>query len=335
MTPRPRRKLRIDVHVHLAGVGTEDSGCWTSARFRRRPTFLALRLAYGIGPRQIRTTVDGDWARMIAERVADSDLDRAVALGFDGVYDERGVLDRARSQMIVPLDWVFTVSERHPELLPGPSVNPHRGDALERLEECIERGAVLIKWLPTVQAIDPASPRIRPFLRRVADAGIPLLIHAGTGERTFRTVAREFMDVRLLAPVLEAGVKVICAHSAARIHASLERDQLPELHGLLRRHPDLWVDNSGIANPARFAHLPRLARDPLIAERTLHGSDYPVPSDAFYYLPRLGPRGVWRIERERNKLQRDVEIKRALGFGEASFTRAAGVLANLERWCQL
>ncbi|MDQ3556795.1 MAG: amidohydrolase [Gemmatimonadota bacterium] len=335
MAPHPRRKPRIDVHVHLAGVGTDGSGCWTSARFRWRYTFLFLRIAYGIGPRQMRTTVDGDWARLIAERTAASELDHAVALGFDGVYDERGALDRGRSQMIVPPDWVFTVCERHPELLPGPSVNPHRADALERLEECIERGAVLIKWLPIVQMIDPTSPRIRPFLRRVADAGIPLLIHAGTGERTFREVAREFMDVRLLVPALEAGVKVICAHSAAPVHASSERNQIPELRELLRRYPGLWVDNSGIANPARFAHLHRLARDPLIAERTLHGSDYPVPSDAVYYAGRIGPRRVWRIERERNKLQRDLEIKRALGFGEASFTRASGVLANLGRWCQL
>jgi hypothetical protein len=313
-------------------VGTQGSGCWVSERFKRRYTFVGLRLAYGITPKQMRTTVDQDWARMLADRVADSDLDFAVALGFDGVYGADGELDRDRSQMIVPPSWVFEVCGRYTGLLPGPSIHPLRRDAMERLDECIERGAALIKWLPIVQAIDPASPRLRSFYRRLADAGIPLLIHAGTGERTFRIVAPEYVDVKLLVPPLEAGVKVICAHSAARIHFSFEANQLAELRELLRRYPHLWVDNSGLANLARFRHLPKLARDPLIAARTLHGSDFPVPSDAIYYPLRLGPRRIWQIERERNKLQRDVLIKRALRFTEESFTRAATVLANVERW---
>lgn len=319
---------RIDIHTHLAGVGTGGSGCWMSDAFKRRYTFRLLRLAHGITGEQMRTSVDQDWAAMLAGRVAESELDYAVALGFDGVYGDDGELDRERSQMVVPPGWVFEVCERHPELLAGPSVNPFRKDALERLEECIERGAVLIKWLPIVQAIDLASPRLRPFYRRLAAAEIPLLIHSGTGENTFRTVAPEYRDLGLLVHPLKAGVKTICAHAAARIHFSREPDARAELRGLLHTYPHLWVDNSGLANLARFRHLPRLARDPRIAERTLHGSDFPVPVNAFYYLRRLGPKKVREIGRERNPLQRDLLIKRAVGFTEASFTRAAGVLGG-------
>jgi uncharacterized protein len=333
--PRPtatRRRPLIDVHVHLAGCGTQGSGCWMSERFRRRYTFVGLRLIYGITPEQMRTTVDQDWAAMTAGLVAESDVDYAVALGFDGVYDGRGALDRGRSQMVVPPSWVFEVCDRYRNLLPGPSINPFRVDAMERLEECIERGAVLIKWLPIVQAIDPASPRLRPFYRRLADARIPLLIHAGTGEVTFRTVAPEYLDVSLLAAPLEAGVPVICAHTAAPLHVSRERSQVPELRSMLERYPHLWVDNSGLANPGRFRHLPRFARDPLIRERTVYGSDFPVPAGALYYLPWLGPRRTWRVERERNKFQRDLLLKRYLGFPEESFRRAADLLPNLDRW---
>ncbi|CAN5754094.1 amidohydrolase family protein [soil metagenome] len=323
---------RIDVHAHLAGVGTGRSGCWVSTRFRWRYAFVGMRVAHGITPRQMHASVDQDWAALLAGRVADSELDYAVALGFDGVYHPDGTLDRGRSQMIVPPEWVFTVCERYPQLLPGPSINPHRRDAMERLEECIERGATLIKWLPIVQAIDTSSPALRPFYRRVADAGIPLLIHAGTGEQTFRVVAPQYMSVDILIPPLDAGVKVICAHAAARIHFSREPNSLGRLREMLRRYPDLWVDNSGIANPARFRHLPRLADDPEIAERTLYGSDFPVPANAVYYPRRLGLRTVWKLEREQNKLQRDLALKRALGFPEASLTRATGVLAHLDRW---
>lgn len=318
--------MKIDVHTHLAGVGTQGSGCWISPRFRTRLSFRLLRLVHRISGEQLRRSADQDWAAMLAAHVRASELDAAVALGFDGVYDRRtGALDRERSQMIVPPAWVFEACRRHPELLPGPSVNPFRADALERLDECIRGGAVLLKWLPITQDIDPASPRLREFYARMAAARLPLLIHMG-GERTFATVAPQYNDVRLLRAPLEAGVPVICAHAGTRILFSREVDQLPRLRALLDEYPHLWVDNSGLANPGRFAHLPRLARDERFAERTLYGSDFPVPANAIYYLPRLGPREVWRLERIRNPLDRDIAIKRRLGFADATLQRAAHLL---------
>jgi uncharacterized protein len=326
------RAPKVDVHVHLAGVGSADSGCWMSPAFRRRWTFLALRLRYGITPRQMRDSADADWAAGLARRVRGSELDHAVALGFDGVYDAAGRLDRARSQMVVPPSWVFEVCRRHPELLPGPSLNPGRGDALERLEECIEGGAVLLKWLPATMAIDPADRRHLPFYRRLAEARLPLLVHSGGSENTFREVAPELMDLRRLELPLAEGVPVIVAHTAAPVWYAGDEDQVPLLKEMLGRYPHLWVDNSGMANPARFQHLPRFARDPFLVEHSLHGSDFPVPSNAFYYARRIGARSAVRLDAGRNRMQRDVEIKRALGYPEAVLTRAAGVLPNLARW---
>jgi uncharacterized protein len=316
---------RIDVHVHLAGRGTEGSGCWVSPVFRRRPTYLLLRLLHDRGD-------DASWAARIAGRVRSSQLDRAVVLGFDGVYDRRGELDRGRTQMLVPPGWTFEVCTRFEGLLPGPSVNPHRRDALERLDECLERGAVLLKWLPSVQLIDPADPSLRPFYRRLADAGVPLLVHSGGSELTFREWRPELGDVERLHPALRAGVRVIVAHSGVPVTLRRDRDQLPLLRTMLESYPHLWVDNSGIANPSRFRHLPRLAADPAIVERTLHGSDFPVPTNALYYLGRLPVRQVARLERIRNPLERDVEIKRAVGYPDGVLERAASVLANLDRW---
>ena len=210
-------EARIDVHVHLAGVGTQGSGCWISERLQRRATFQGLRLLYGITDEQVRYTLDQDWAAMVAGLVAESELDYAVVLGFDGVYDRCGELDRERSQMIVPPRWVFEVCDRYTNLLPGPSLNPHRADALERLEECIERGMTLIKWLPSVQAIDPASRSLVPFYRRLAEVGIPLLVHAGTGEQTFRMVAPKLGGLeRLTLPLEMGGSDHLCPHRRPR-----------------------------------------------------------------------------------------------------------------------
>src|SRR5690606_38726337 len=101
----------IDVHVHLAGVGTQGSGCRMSPGFRHRPTFLGLRAMLGITRRQMETTIDQEWPAFVSGLTAASELDFVVVLGFDGVYDEGGLLDRARSQMIVPDDWVFEVCQ--------------------------------------------------------------------------------------------------------------------------------------------------------------------------------------------------------------------------------
>ena len=324
--------VKIDAHVHLAGVGTNGSGCWISPRFARRPAFRLLRMRHRMTARQMVESADADWAADVADRVRRSELDYAVALGFDGVYDAGGRLDEARSQMIIPSGWVFDVCTRHPELLPGPSVNPHRRDAMERLEECIERGAVLLKWLPATQAIDPADRAVIPFYRRLAEVGIPLLVHSGGSEQTFAQVRPELKDLARLELPLSLGVRVIVAHSAAPVVYARDPDQVPLLREMMRRYPHLWVDNSGISNPSRFPHLPRFAADAEIVARTLHGSDFPVPSNAFWYTRRLGPRRVAALERIRNRMQRDIEIKRALGYPDDVLTRAPAVLANLHRW---
>ncbi|HET7321878.1 MAG TPA: amidohydrolase family protein [Longimicrobiaceae bacterium] len=322
--------MKIDLHVHVAGVGTQGSGCWLSPSFRRRPVFWLLRRMQGISVEQMRTTVDRDWVDAIARQVRESELDRAVVLGFDGAYDAQGELDEPRSQLIVPPRWVFEACRRHPDaLLPGPSINPFRRDATERLEECISGGAVLLKWLPASQDIDPASPRLRPFYRRLAEAGLPLLVHAGGSENTFREIAPELGDVRRLRAPLEQGVTVVCAHSGTRVLFSRDPDQLPIVRDLLEEFPNFWVDNSGMANPTRFPALARLARDPLFQERTLHGSDYPVPENAFYFPRRLGWRRVRELDAMENPFDRGIALKRALGYPEETLTRAARVLPTL------
>src|ERR1700741_4194107 len=265
---------------------------------------------HGVTEQQLATTFDADWAATLAERGRGSELQYAVALGFDGVYDAGGEMDPLLSRVVVPPAWVFEACRRHPELIPGPSVNPHRRDALERLEECIEGGAALLKWLPATQRIDPSDAAIEPFYQRMVDANLPLLVHSGGSENTFAQVDARLKDLRLLERPLRMGVTVIVAHTAAPVTSARDEDQVPLLKEWMGEFPRLWVDNSGISNLSRFPHLPRFAKDPLLVERTLHGSDHPVPSNALYYVKQLGRRRVMSLEREKNPLQRDVAIKR-------------------------
>jgi uncharacterized protein len=323
---------KIDLHVHLAGTGCNHSGCWISPRFQRRYTFRALRWLYRIGSAQMVRSADRDWVARVAALVQGSELDYAVVLGFDAVYaPETGQIDIARSQLMVPEKWVFRVCRETPGLLPGPSINPYRAGAVADLERAIENKAVLLKWLPAAQAIDPCDTRLGTFYQVMARAGLPLLVHMG-GERTFTSIAPEFNDLSRLRFPLEQGVKVICAHSATPLLLGGEPNQLTTLEAMLGQYPHLWVDNSGLCNPSRFIHLPYLARHPVIEARTLHGSDWPVPTSASLFLPRMGTQKTLEIARVKNALQRDIEIKSFFGYSEQTLTRANEVLAHLEHW---
>jgi predicted TIM-barrel fold metal-dependent hydrolase len=327
-----KRTVKIDLHIHLAGTGCNRSGCWIAPRFERRYTFILLRWFYGIDRTQMYRSVDRDWVEKIAALIAESELDYSVVLGFDAAYErETGAVDLSRSQLKVPDAWVFRVCRNTPGLLPGPSINPYANNARQRLERAISQGAVLLKWLPAAQAIDPADARHSDFYRLMAEARLPLLVHMG-GERTFDSVAPDFNDVSRLRLPLELGVTVICAHSATPLLFNREPDQRATLTRLLSEYPNLWLDNSGLTNPSRFHHVARLARDPLIEARTLYGSDWPVPCSASLFLPWIGIPKTLELAHIKNASRRDIAIKRYLGYSDATLTRAYGLLPNLDRW---
>ncbi len=323
---------KIDVHLHLTGSGCCDSGCWLAPKFKKRLTFRAIQFLQGMSEELLRTNFDEISVRNISQLVEASEIDYGVVLGFDQVFDHKtGLACSHHTQMYVPPEWVFEACKTYPNLLPGPSINPFAKDALDRLDYCIEEGAVLIKWLPATQDIDPASPKLDDFYLRLAEAQVPLLIHVG-GEKTFAEVSPDYGRIERIEVPLSFGVPVICAHSVTRVLGTMEDDQTPKLHAMLKKYPHLYVDNSGMCNPSRFAHLPRLARDESIMARTLYGSDYPVPSNAVYFLGKLPIQKILELEKLQNMIDRDVQIKRSFGIADETLTRANSVLANLDRW---
>src|SRR6478672_371144 len=106
---------RIDMHVHMVGNGVAGSGGW-------------LRL--------------GGWHRWLAGFMVRQ-------IGFPA-----SVLTQDLESMYVPNDVVLELAATHPEFLAGVSIHPARSDALEELDRCLERGAVLMKCLPNCQNID-------------------------------------------------------------------------------------------------------------------------------------------------------------------------------------
>ncbi len=315
----------LDIHVHLVGNGTGDTGCWLRLRGGRR-LFARLMLRHiGLPQSALRGDLDRLYVERLLQLIRASSLGQAVLLAHDQVYDGQGHLIEGAGIFHVPNDYVLSLARQHPEFLAGVSIHPARPDALQELERCLEGGAVLMKCLPNVQNIDCSDRRHTRFWERMAEAGLPLLAHTG-GEHTLPVLRPEFADPRTLELPLQCGVIVIAAHCATQ--SGLKGpDYFPLFADMLRRYPRLYGDISAFNVPIRGRVIPACLQAP-IAERLVHGSDFPVPVSGLWAWQRgfIDWRTFRRWEKHHNPIERDLRLKRAMGFPPATFTRARGIL---------
>lgn len=321
--------LVVDLHCHAVGIGEGGSGCFVSEKLEGSFRYGVYMRAFSVTRRELGEHGDGLIIRRISEKLAASSrVAAAVVLALDGVVDERGDLDRDRTELYVPNDFVHRETARHANLLYGPSVNPLRRNAIALLEREAARGAVLVKWLPNIQLFDPADPRIDGFYRKLKDLRLPLLTHGGR-ERAFSVSRDEYGDPMRLKRALDLGVTVIVAHAASLGRSEGERN-MDRLLKLARAYPNLYVDISAMTQVNRRGHLRRLLRHRDIMDRLVYGTDMPLLETAlvspWYSLFTVGPGGVRRLLGEENPWDRDVLYKKELGVPEEVFHRAAGLL---------
>lgn len=317
--------VRIDMHVHMVGNGFAGSGGWLrlSGWHRWLAGFMLRQL--GLPASALQGDLEALYAEHLLKLIRESSLDSIVLLAHERVHDPDGRVRDDLGSMFVPNDVVLDLAAQHPEFLAGVSIHPARADALEELDRCLARGAVLMKCLPNCQNIDMSDPRYIPFWRRMAEAGLPLLAHTG-GEHTVPVVNAALADPRLLRTPLQCGVTVIAAHGGTS-SGMFDHDYFHDWVALLPQFPNLYGDISALVSLNRCRHL----RDCLgeqILPRILHGSDFPVPVLGHrLWLQGWLDRAVFRrIQKIGNPLERDWRFKEALGFPEDVLTRAGKLL---------
>lgn len=319
----------IDLHCHTAGIGGGDSGCFISKRMRDSYKFDIYLKAFGTDRAELESKGDALLVQRIATQLgASRRVEKAVILAMDGVIDTHGELDRNRTEVYVPNEFIATQVARHTNLLFGASINPHRPDALARLDWCAAHGAVLVKWIPSVMHIDPSDERWIPFYKRLIEHKIPLLSHTGQ-ERSFTDARDELCDpVRLRLP-LRLGVTVIAAHIASTGSNQGQRDT-DRLKPLLLEYTNLWSELSSLTQANKLGYLREALTAPEFKERVLYGSDFPLVNTAlvspWYYPLNLTHDEMQRISDLTNPWDRDVALKEALGVPARLFTRANAVL---------
>lgn len=306
-------KRHTDVHCHVAALPTRENGCLLSPRMRR--SALARLISHWQDlPMDDPELANARYLDALSKALEGSArVARAVVLAMDGAYGADGRLDEARTDFLISNDFVLDACARRPRMLPGVSINPMRRDALDELERCAERGAVLVKLLPNAQVFDPGDARHLRFWRRAGELGLPVLSHIGF-EFSLIGQDQSVGDPDRLEAALGEGAAVIAAHGCSR-GLVLGEPHWDVMLGLARRHPRFFVDTSALTLPNRFGMLLKLREAPELAERLLFGTDYPLPVFAFPALFAAEPGAYSRAQAADNPFDRQVLTQEALGLG--------------------
>jgi predicted TIM-barrel fold metal-dependent hydrolase len=321
----------IDGHVHIVGNGKSGSGCWLRLGATWWQKSLASYMLRHIGLSD--TSLDGPdfderYAAHLLRLVRESSLKAVVILAQDEVYAPDGRKMEGVGSFYVPNDYVLRLAREHPEFIPAVSIHPARPDALEELDRCLDEGAAMLKLLPNCHNVDCNDLRHRRFWERMAEARLPLLAHTG-GEHTVEVINAAYSDPRVLVHPLECGVTVIAAHAATKSGLG-DPEYFHIFAGMLEKWPNLHGDTSAWHVPlrGRFANRCVGPDAGLMAERLLHGSDFPVPCSGLWAALRgyITLADYRRCRRISNVIERDYQLKLAMGFDSGHFTRIHSVL---------
>lgn len=204
---------------------------------------------------------------------------RAFLNFLDSIGVERAVIINSASPDVIGhlpgLNTFVTryVREDPRRLISCGSLHPrHAENFMRDVEELVRLGVRLIKIHPPHQLLYPneylSGLKELEILYRAAEAnGIPVMIHTGTsifaGARNKYGDPIHVDDVAVDFPKL----KIILAHGGRPLW-------MQTAFFLVRRHPNVYMDISGIPPRNLMEYFPRLEE---IASKTMFGSDWPGP----------------------------------------------------------
>lgn len=314
----------LDMHCHVAGIGS-GSEAWVSEGLRNSWKFPLYLRIFETSKEELEEHGDNRLFQIISRRIAESKhVKDAILIAMDSPYDESGKARPELGELFVPNRFVAEGVRPFPELHYGASVHPAREDALDELEWSKEHGAVLVKWLPNIQNIDPSNEQYVPYYRKLVELDLPLLTHVGA-EDSFSKANDSLGDPLLLRLPLECGVRIVAAHVASS-GTTEGQENFDRLLELMPEFPNLVADISTLTQVNRKKYLPRVLSDPRLKGRLMYGTDHPLTNTPLVtplqFPLNLTLKQLWTLWRIENPWDRDVRLKAALGVSPEIFTMA-------------
>ena len=313
----------IDMHCHTAGIGTGGSGAVISGNLRDSWKYDVYMKSFGSSDEEVHEYGDQILVDKIVDSIQDSEyVDGVVLLALDAPRDEKGNIVEDEMEVYVPNEYIAEQVSRYPELYFGASIHPNRPDAINQLNWSKDNGAVLVKWLPNIQDMDPSNERYIPYYKKIIELDLPLLVHTGNEESFTRTNDR-LGDPELLRLPLSLGVKVIAAHVASS-GKSDGYENIDRLLAMMDEFPNLYADISSLTQINKRKNLRKVIGDKRLKGRLLYGTDYPLINtvivNPIQYLLNLNLKQLKDLLMTHNPWDRDVKLKSYLGFSSEVFS---------------
>lgn len=171
-------------------------------------------------------------------------------------------------------EWTVAFTRGHRDrLIATGSVNPRfESDAAGEIARVLDLGVGLVKVHPPHQLFAANAyryelPQLAEVYRACEERRVPVMIHTGTsvfpGARNVYADPMPVDDVAVDFPEL----RILLAHAGRPLYGETA-------FFLARRHPNVFIDISGIPPSSLASYFPRL---PQIADKVLWGTDWPSP----------------------------------------------------------
>jgi predicted TIM-barrel fold metal-dependent hydrolase len=335
----------IDIHVHYGAPKNDKNDCYWSPKFTTTPAYLAILLMSNSIFKKITVKKVEDH---LFKNINGSKLvDKFVLLALDAVFDDQGVLhSKDWTHLYVSNDYIIKVCKENKRILFGASVHPFRPDWEDQLDYCIENGAVLCKWIPSSQQINPRDKRLKDFYRKLSDHNLPLLCHSGP-EYTIPTsndAYEEYDNPKYLDAALKAGVTVIVAHCAMPYFGLFDFDYQDDWQEFVKlceqadkEKWNLYADLSAVCTPFREGYIRKIKEhsDVIPSGRLLFGSDFPVPLSELTYNKSTDflswIKYLLQVGKIKNPFDKNYEIIKGMGFNDKIFTNANNLFSQIKK----
>lgn len=319
-----------DCHVHLIGIGDNNSGVWVNPRMRQfwhLLEYVQFQFYMNAACSEAEQDRDAGFVARLGHLCEDFPPGyKAMLLAFDYHHDTSGRRDTEQSAFHTPNDYAQATASAHAQRLEWiASIHPYREDAVERLQAAAAAGARAVKWLPAAMGMDPASARCDAFYTALARLNIPLLVHCGSEYAVQGGALQDLGNPLRLRRPLEQGVRVVVAHCASlgRGHDLDRGPQGPllsnfELFARLMDSPEyvgrLFGELSAVTQVNRGDEIiDTLLRRRAWHDRLINGSDYPLPAVMPLFSPGyLAGRGL--LTTQQDNLLREIRHYNPLLF---------------------
>jgi len=355
--------MKIDMHIHVAGNGTDLANVDNDVYFYADDNHhWFTRILYNMVEEEVKELggdfdkdgkiSTGEYFKIIYKLLASSkEIDGLVLLALDAVYDpETGEIDEKKTDLFITNKFlnrkVLELNEqlqnesapevRKKRFFLGASVSPNRTDWESELEYVVSQtDAVLMKLIPSTQHIHLMDEKHNEFYEALSSHKMPLLCHVGPEYSFPEGIRRKELDnFRYLEKPLDHGVTVIAAHCATPVFPLIDKNETPEFYALMKNANEggkirLLADTSALSLSTRIPFIPEIVKT-FPSDWLVHGSDFPIPLDAWPHLPwvtsDMTPQEYFEIIKTKNPLDRDVKIKQAHGFSESIIENSERVL---------